>query len=74
MIASMIEWDHSTDWAIANFSGRGSKSGENVIDVDLSKEEYQYLAGHAIDGRILFPATGYLVIIIIIHTHTHTHT
>ncbi|KAI4472195.1 fatty acid synthase [Holotrichia oblita] len=62
MIASMIEWDHSTDWAIANFSGRGSKSGENVIDVDLSKEEYQYLAGHAIDGRILFPATGYLTL------------
>lgn len=62
MIASMIEWDHSTEWAVANFSGRGAGSGENVIDVDLSKEEYEYLAGHAIDGRILFPATGYLTL------------
>lgn len=60
MLASMVEWDHSTEWSVANFTGK-SRSGELVVDVDLSKEEYQYLAGHAIDGRVLFPATGYLV-------------
>jgi len=32
-----------------------------VIKVDLSTEEDQYLSGHTIDGRVLFPATGYLV-------------
>jgi fatty acid synthase len=37
------------------------RSGECIIDVDLSKEQYEFLAGHAIDGRVLFPATGYLV-------------
>lgn len=61
MLASMIEWDHSTEWSVANFAGKGSRSGELVIDVDLSKESDSYLAGHAIDGRVLFPATGYLV-------------
>lgn len=61
MLASHIKWDHSTEWAVANFSGKGSKSGELVVDVDLSKESDQFLAGHTIDGRVLFPATGYLV-------------
>lgn len=39
----------------------GSRSGECVIDVDLSREQDEFLTGHAIDGRVLFPATGYLV-------------
>lgn len=63
MISPMIEWDHSTEWAVANFSGKGSRSGELVIDVDLSKESDAYLAGHTIDGRVLFPATGYLTLV-----------
>lgn len=61
MINSMIEWDHSIEWSVADFSGKGSRSGEMVIEVDLSKEADQFYAGHAIDGRVLFPATGYLV-------------
>lgn len=36
-------------------------SGESVIKIDLSNPDDQYLAGHTIDGRVLFPATGYLV-------------
>lgn len=39
----------------------GSRSGECVIDIDMSKEQDEFLSGHAIDGRVLFPATGYLV-------------
>lgn len=62
MINSMIEWDHSIEWSVADFSGKGSRSGEMVIEIDLSKDTDQFLAGHAIDGRVLFPATGYLVI------------
>lgn len=64
MIASMIKWDHSNEWSVANFSGKGSgRSGESVIEVDLSKENDSFIAGHCIDGRILFPATGYLTLV-----------
>ncbi|KAL1517282.1 hypothetical protein ABEB36_001067 [Hypothenemus hampei] len=63
MLNSMIEWDHTNEWSIASFAGKGSRSGELVIDIDLSKESDKYLAGHAIDGRILFPATGYLTLV-----------
>lgn len=61
MINSMIEWDHSIEWDVANFASKSSRSGELVVEIDLSKEGDEFLSGHAIDGRVLFPATGYLV-------------
>ncbi|KAL0872273.1 hypothetical protein ABMA27_004663 [Loxostege sticticalis] len=61
-LASAVLWDHGIEWAVANFSGP-SRSGENVIEIDLNKAEDEFLAGHEIDGRILFPATGYLALV-----------
>lgn len=62
MAASMIEWDHSMEWSLANFGGKGmGRSGENIVEIDLTKEGDAFYAGHAIDGRVLFPATGYMV-------------
>ncbi|XP_054286913.1 fatty acid synthase-like [Macrosteles quadrilineatus] len=64
MLASMVEWDHSNEWEVADFSGKGGgRSGESVIEIDLTKEADAFLAGHAIDGRVLFPATGYLTLV-----------
>lgn len=59
MLNSKIGWDHSQKWILTKFSTE-SQSGEHVVDINLSKEEDAYLAGHTIDGRVLFPATGYL--------------
>lgn len=63
MISSMVKWDHTTEWAVADFCKSGNLSGESVIEFDLSKETDAYIAGHMIDGRVLFPATGYLVLV-----------
>ncbi|KAL0271260.1 UNVERIFIED_CONTAM: hypothetical protein PYX00_008407 [Menopon gallinae] len=63
MTSPMIEWDHSNEWEVATFVGKsGGQSGECVINIDLSKEGDAFLAGHAIDGRVLFPATGYMTL------------
>ena len=63
-----IDWKHNVhSLSCINFHfywflpQGASRSGESVIDVDLSKEQDEFLSGHAIDGRVLFPATGYLV-------------
>jgi len=37
------------------------KCGERSVTITLSDDEMDYLSGHVIDGRNLFPATGYLV-------------
>ncbi|XP_039755412.1 fatty acid synthase [Pararge aegeria] len=60
-LASHVLWDHSVEWSVAHYGA--ARSGENVIEVDLSKPEDAYIAGHNIDGRILFPATGYLTLV-----------
>lgn len=37
------------------------KSGERTVTVSLKDDEMEFVSGHLIDGRNLFPATGYLV-------------
>ncbi|KPJ07407.1 Fatty acid synthase [Papilio machaon] len=61
-LASHVLWDHSSEWSVANF-GAASRSGENVIEYDLSRPDDDFISGHNIDGRILFPATGYLTLV-----------
>ncbi|XP_045766807.1 fatty acid synthase [Maniola jurtina] len=61
MLASRVRWDHSVEWSVAQYGA--ARSGENVIEYDLSKADDAFIAGHNIDGRILFPATGYLTLV-----------
>ncbi|XP_059050695.1 fatty acid synthase-like [Achroia grisella] len=58
-LASRVRWDHSVEWSVADF-GAAARAGENVVEVDLSRARHAYVAGHQIDGRVLFPATGYI--------------
>lgn len=59
-LASRVLWDHSVEWSVAQY-GAAPRSGEHVLEVELARPEDAYLDGHNIDGRVLFPATGYLV-------------
>ena len=58
-LASSLQWDHSIDWEVADFSHSSNK--EFTMNINLEEQEHSYLEGHNIDGRVLFPATGYLV-------------
>ncbi|XP_011311362.1 fatty acid synthase [Fopius arisanus] len=62
MMNSIVGWDHSQSWTVASFVGKAGGAGEAVIQIDISKEEHAFYGGHNIDGRILFPATGYLTL------------
>ncbi|XP_017099797.2 fatty acid synthase [Drosophila bipectinata] len=61
MLGSQIGWDHSQKWNYPKFKG-GRQAGQLSVELDLAKEENTFLAGHTIDGRILFPATGYMTL------------
>ena len=61
MLNSKIGWDHSEKWFLMNFAN-DTTSGETVVDVNLTKDDDAYLADHTIDGRVLFPATGYITL------------
>lgn len=50
--------------SVSGMLQESGRPGESVIEFDLTKETDAFLAGHAIDGRVLFPATGYLVCVL----------
>lgn len=61
MLNSKVGWDHSQKWIVPKY-GKETTSGETIIEINLGKDEDAFLAGHTIDGRILFPATGYMTL------------
>lgn len=64
MISPLVKWDHSADWYVTTYKMQAKTiSGERVIAVSLDNEGYEYMTGHVIDGRILLPAAGYLVLV-----------
>lgn len=71
MLSSLVRWDHSGSWDVPTvteflaLSSDGSASGSaSSVEVNVSSPDSEdaYLTGHVIDGRVLFPATGYLVL------------
>lgn len=62
MIAPLVRWEHSEDWYVTSYRMQEKiKSGERTVNINLKDDELEYLGGHVIDGRNLYPATGYLV-------------
>ncbi|VVC40005.1 Hypothetical protein CINCED_3A009213 [Cinara cedri] len=62
MIAPLIRWNHSEEWHVTKYDVRDhNNSGERKFLISLNEEEFEYLSGHIIDGKNLFPDTGYLV-------------
>ncbi|CAG2220061.1 FASN [Mytilus edulis] len=67
MISSLVGWDHSVSWDVPKaeqFSAQALESNSgSTHEIEMSNNsQYSYLTGHSIDGRVLFPATGFLVL------------
>ncbi|KAI1292133.1 Fatty acid synthase [Halotydeus destructor] len=63
-VSSLIKWDHSQNWLVTQYPEyfNPSSSSDYVVKVDVTDNEDEYLNGHCIDGRVLYPATGYLML------------
>lgn len=61
-ISSLIKWDHSQSWLVTLYPEffNPSNNSDYAVKVDLQEASDEFYVGHTIDGRILFPATGYL--------------
>jgi fatty acid synthase len=68
MISPLVRWDHSQQWNVPTadmFIGGGANSSNGCgFDIDMSHgSEDRYLTGYKIDGRVLFSAAGYLLLV-----------
>lgn len=62
MISPYIRWQHEKNWHITSYKAQEkNKTGLRIVMVDAKDDDCEYLTGHVIDGRNLYPATGYLV-------------
>ena len=65
MLASLVRWDHSDSWNVPSVARYlAGSSNANSVDVNISSPDSEdaYIIGHKADGRVLYPATGYLVL------------
>ncbi|XP_074080916.1 fatty acid synthase [Macrotis lagotis] len=68
LISPHIKWDHSQIWDVPSSSdfpsGSEGSSSSTIYNIDASAESPDhYLVDHCIDGRVIFPATGYLCLV-----------
>ncbi|XP_060533831.1 fatty acid synthase-like [Cylas formicarius] len=64
MIAPKIKWEHGRNWWVSLYTSEGNHQiEENTVAVMTADPSFTYMEGHIIDGRNLFPATGYLELV-----------
>ncbi|CAH2098693.1 unnamed protein product [Euphydryas editha] len=64
MLAHLVEWEHNENWFTSMYKMiNQTSSEEKTVRISLTNEESNFLLGHVADGRQLFPATAYLVMV-----------
>lgn len=64
MIAPLVHWDHREDAHIVKYTwDQTAKSRVGTVNISVSSQDWKHIEGHNIDGRVLFPATGYLKLV-----------
>lgn len=54
MISPLIKWEHSEDWFVTKFElQRSTRSGERKVKISLGDQDYDFIVGHAIDGKFI---------------------
>ncbi|KAL1475743.1 hypothetical protein MTO96_037061, partial [Rhipicephalus appendiculatus] len=64
-IAHLVSWDHSQSWNVAKWEdfGPSSKLSQEIVELDFDDNGPDaYLTCHQVQGRIVFPAAGYIVL------------
>ncbi len=63
-ISSLIKWDHKESYKVKKFPECNFKAtaSDLTFSISLANPEYKFLSDHCIDGKVLFPATGYMML------------
>jgi fatty acid synthase, animal type len=69
-VSHLVQWNHEQQWTVPKcedfmFTDKNSKNCLNntfTHTIDMNEQD-MYLSGHQIDGRVIYPATGYLYLV-----------
>ncbi|XP_029178050.1 fatty acid synthase-like [Nylanderia fulva] len=64
MIGPLVKWDHSVTWEVPNFKHRsGELSNKHIVEVNLTRKMDAFLTGHKVNGKLIFPGAGFILMI-----------
>nr|CAI5861058.1 unnamed protein product [Callosobruchus analis] len=66
MISPYVRWNHNREWFVPEYNLEAqiqAQDGQRSVRIQLSDQQWSFIDGHVIDGRNLFPATGYLFLV-----------
>ncbi len=61
-VPGLCQWDDTQAWEVPTFADYGGDADQRFT-IDLRSEESAYIADHCIQGKVLFPAVGYLCLV-----------
>ena len=59
MIAPVLKWNHEADHFVPYFDPTFQFSRRNMT-INLNDKNFEFMKGHMIGGRVLFPAAGWI--------------
>ncbi|XP_070505891.1 fatty acid synthase-like [Chironomus tepperi] len=62
MISPVIKWNHEDDHLVPYFDSYNMFERRNVV-INISDKQFEFVQGHIVDGRVLFPATGWIYLV-----------
>lgn len=62
MISPHIKWNHTESYLVPYFDTYSSYERRKIA-INLNDKTFDFVSGHVIDGRILFPATGWIYLV-----------
>lgn len=62
MISPIVKWNHSENYFVPLFDSFNTYERRNVI-INMNDKIFEFVQGHIIDGKILFPGTGWLYLV-----------
>lgn len=62
MISPNIQWSHTENYLVPYFDTFSSYERRKVA-INLNDKSFDFINGHIVDGRVLFPATGWIFLV-----------
>jgi len=62
MISPIFKWNHSDNYFVGNFDSHNLYEKEKIV-INLNDKAFEFVQDHIIDGKVLFPGTGWLYLV-----------